>query len=57
MYVRIKKFGTYSENCAMVLGLWVGEEVSLFFGLSLQDRKSRVKCSWRWHIAGKWFSV
>jgi len=45
MYVRIKKFGTYSENCAMVLGLWVGEEVSLFFGLSLQDRKSRVKCS------------
>ena len=30
MYVRIIELDSYSENCARVLGLWVGEVVSLF---------------------------
>jgi hypothetical protein len=30
MYVRINELGIYSENCARMLELWVGEEVSLF---------------------------
>jgi hypothetical protein len=40
MYVRIKKIGTYSENCARVLGLWVGGEVSLFLNFHYRIEKA-----------------